>query len=383
VEGIVPEFLTLLHGVIDSPDIPLNVSRSYLQSDREVKKISTYITKKVSDRLKALFNEDRKQYEEKWDALKLFINYGILTEEGFYDRAKDFSLLKDTEGKYFTFDEYRKLIEATQKDKNDQLIYLYATDKDEQYSYIKAAQDKGYSVLLLDGQLDVPTIQTLEQKFEKSRFTRVDADTIDHLIQKEDTPKSNLSDNERDNLSAVFSSQMPKTEKAEYIVEVNALGEEQRPVIITQNEWMRRMKEMSRYQSGMNFYGQMPNAYNLVLNSDHRLIKEILGSFNTELSSELQPIENELKGQQARMAALNQQTEKKKPEEITQEEKDDKANTQKAIDEQNEKKQQLIKSYAEKNDLVHQLIDLALLQNGLLKGEALDRFLKRSIDLIK
>ena len=383
VEGIVPEFLTLLHGVIDSPDIPLNVSRSYLQSDREVKKISTYITKKVSDRLKALFNEDRKQYEEKWDALKLFINYGILTEEGFYDRAKDFSLLKDTEGKYFTFDEYRKLIEATQKDKNDQLIYLYATDKDEQYSYIKAAQDKGYSVLLLDGQLDVPTIQTLEQKFEKSRFTRVDADTIDHLIQKEDTPKSNLSDNERDNLSAVFSSQMPKTEKAEYIVEVNALGEEQRPVIITQNEWMRRMKEMSRYQSGMNFYGQMPNAYNLVLNSDHRLIKEILSSFNTELSSELQPIENELKGQQARMAALNQQTEKKKPEEITQEEKDDKANTQKAIDEQNEKKQQLIKSYAEKNDLVHQLIDLALLQNGLLKGEALDRFLKRSIDLIK
>ena len=383
VEGIVPEFLTLLHGVIDSPDIPLNVSRSYLQSDREVKKISTYITKKVSDRLKALFNEDRKQYEEKWDALKLFINYGILTEEGFYDRAKDFSLLKDTEGKYFTFDEYRKLIEATQKDKNDQLIYLYATDKDEQYSYIKAAQDKGYSVLLLDGQLDVPTIQTLEQKFEKSRFTRVDADTIDHLIQKEDTPKSNLSDNERDNLSAVFSSQMPKTEKAEYIVEVNALGEEQRPVIITQNEWMRRMKEMSRYQSGMNFYGQMPNAYNLVLNSDHRLIKEILGSFNTELSSELQPIENELKGQQARMAALNQQTEKKKPEEITQEEKDDKANTQKAIDEQNEKKRQLIKSYAEKNDLVHQLIDLALLQNGLLKGEALDRFLKRSIDLIK
>ena len=383
VEGIVPEFLTLLHGVIDSPDIPLNVSRSYLQSDREVKKISNYITKMVSDRLKALFNEDRKQYEEKWDALKLFINYGILTEEGFYDRAKDFSLLKDTEGKYFTFDEYRKLIEATQKDKNDQLIYLYATDKDEQYSYIKAAQDKGYSVLLLDGQLDVPTIQTLEQKFEKSRFTRVDADTIDHLIQKEDTPKSNLSDNERDNLSAVFSSQMPKTEKAEYIVEVNALGEEQRPVIITQNEWMRRMKEMSRYQSGMNFYGQMPNAYNLVLNSDHRLIKEILGSFNTELSSELQPIENELKGQQARMAALNQQTEKKKPEEITQEEKDDKANTQKAIDEQNEKKQQLIKSYAEKNDLVHQLIDLALLQNGLLKGEALDRFLKRSIDLIK
>ena len=247
VEGIVPEFLTLLHGVIDSPDIPLNVSRSYLQSDREVKKISTYITKKVSDRLKAIFNEDRKAFEEKWDDLKLFIHYGILTEENFYDRAKEFSLFKDTEGKYFTFDEYKTLIEAGQKDKNDTLVYLYATNKDEQYSYIKAAQDKGYSVLLLDGQLDVPCIQTLEQKFEKSRFTRVDSDTVDHLIQKEDKPKTDLSDTERDNLSAVFQSQMPTLDKAEFIVEVNALGAEQRPVVITQNEWMRRMKEMSRY----------------------------------------------------------------------------------------------------------------------------------------
>ena len=382
VEGIVPEFLTLLHGVIDSPDIPLNVSRSYLQSDREVKKISTYITKKVSDRLKAIFNEDRKQYEEKWDSLKLFINYGILTEEGFYDRAKDFALLKDTEGKYFTFDEYRKLIEASQKDKNDQLVYLYATDKEEQYSYIKAAQDKGYSVLLLDGQLDVPTIQTLEQKFEKCHFTRVDADTIDHLIQKEDDNKCSLPEAERDNLSAVFTSQMPKSDKAEYIVEVNALGEEQRPVVITQNEWMRRMKEMSRYQSGMSFYGQMPDSFNLVLNSDHRLIKEILTSFNNELADKLKPIESELKGQEARLAALNQQTEKK-PEEVTQEEKDDKQATQKAIDEQRDKKEQIISEYASKNDLVHQLIDLALLQNGILKGEALDKFLKRSIDLIK
>ena len=383
VEGIVPEFLTLLHGVIDSPDIPLNVSRSYLQSDREVKKISTYITKKVSDRLKAIFNEDRKAYEEKWDNLKLFINYGILTEDNFYDRAKDFSLLKDTEGKYFTFDEYKTLIEGSQKDKDGNLVYLYATDKDEQYSYIKAAQDKGYSVLLLDGQLDVPCIQTLEQKFEKSRFTRVDADTVDHLIQKDDQPKSNLSDAERDNLSAVFQSQMPKMEKAEFIVEVNALGEEQRPVVITQNEWMRRMKEMSRYQSGMSFYGQMPDSYNLVLNSDHRLVKDILTTFNTELAEQLKPIEGEIKGQEARLAALNQQTEKKKPEEITQEEKDDKANTQKAIDEQKDKKQALISGYAQKNDIVHQLIDLALLQNGMLKGEALDRFLRRSVELIK
>ena len=383
VEGIVPEFLTLLHGVIDSPDIPLNVSRSYLQSDREVKKISTYITKKVSDRLKAIFNEDRKQYEEKWDDLKLFINYGILSEEGFYDRAKEFALMKDTEGKYFTFDEYKMLIEASQKDKDDNLIYLYATDKDEQYSYIKAAQDKGYSVLLLDGQLDVPTIQTLEQKFEKSRFTRVDADTIDHLIRKADDKKDALPDDQRDNLSAVFMSQVPKNGKAEYMVQVEALGEEQRPVVITQNEWMRRMKEMSRFQQGMGFYGQMPDAYNLVLNSDHRLIKEVLNDAQAQLAEQLKPIEGEIKGQEARLAALNQQTEKKKPEEITQEEKDDKANTQKAIDEQKAKKQQLISDYAAKNDVVHQLIDLALLQNGMLKGEALDKFLQRSVELIK
>ncbi len=383
VEGIVPEFLTLLHGVIDSPDIPLNVSRSYLQSDREVKKISTYITKKVSDRLKAIFNEDRKAYEEKWDDLKLFINYGILTEENFYDRAKDFSLLKDTEGKYFTFDEYKTLIEAAQKDKDGNLIYLYATNKDDQYSYIKAAQDKGYSVLLLDGQLDVPCIQTLEQKFEKSRFTRVDADTVDHLIQKEDKPKTDLSDTERDNLSAVFQSQMPKLDKAEFIVEVNALGAEQRPVVITQNEWMRRMKEMSRYQSGMSFYGQMPDSFNIVLNSDHRLIKDILSTFNTQLSTDLAPIEAEIKGQEARLAALNQQTEGKKPEEISQDVKDDKANTQKAIDEQKAKKEGVISGFAAKNDIVHQLIDLALLQNGMLKGEALDKFLQRSVELIK
>ena len=383
VEGIVPEFLTLLHGVIDSPDIPLNVSRSYLQSDREVKKISTYITKKVSDRLKAIFNEDRKQYEEKWDDLKLFINYGILSEEGFYDRAKEFALMKDTEGKYFTFDEYKTLIEASQKDKDDNLIYLYATDKDEQYSYIKAAQDKGYSVLLLDGQLDVPTIQTLEQKFEKSRFTRVDADTIDHLIRKADDKKDALPDDQRDNLSAVFMSQVPKNGKAEYMVQIEALGEEQRPVVITQNEWMRRMKEMSRFQQGMGFYGQMPDAYNLVLNSDHRLIKEVLNDAQAQLAEQLKPIEGEIKGQEARLAALNQQTEKKKPEEVTQEEKDDKANTQKAIDEQKAKKQQLISDYAAKNDVVHQLIDLALLQNGMLKGEALDKFLQRSVELIK
>ena len=383
VEGIVPEFLTLLHGVIDSPDIPLNVSRSYLQSDREVKKISTYITKKVSDRLLSIFKEDRKAYEEKWDDLKLFINYGMLSEESFYDKAKEFALLKDVEGKHFTFDEYKTLIEANQKDKDDQLVYLYATDKEEQYSYIQAAKDKGYSVLLLDGQLDVPAIQMLEQKFEKSRFTRVDSDIIDRLIVKDDQPKSNLSDNDSANLSQVFKSQMPKMEKTEFMVEVQSLGEAQRPVVITQNEWMRRMKDMSRFQQGMNFYAQMPDTLNLVLNSDHRLVKEVLSTINSELSTELQPIESELKGQEARLAAIRQQQEKKKPEELTQDDKDMKSECEKAIEEQKQKKNSVLNGFAAKNDIIHQLIDLALLQNGMLKGEALDKFLKRSVDLIK
>ena len=383
VEGIVPEFLTLLHGVIDSPDIPLNVSRSYLQSDREVKKISTYITKKVADRLKAIFGEDRKQYEEKWDDLKLFINYGILSEEGFYDRAKDFALMKDVDGKYFTFDEYKKLIEASQKDKDDTLIYLYATDKEEQYSYIRAAQDKGYSVLLLDGQLDVPTIQTLEQKFEKSRFTRVDSDIIDRLIVKSDAPKSNLSEEDSDNLSAVFKSQLPKLDKSEFMVQVDALGEAARPVIITQNEWMRRMKEMSKFQQGMNFYGQMPDSFNIVLNSDHPLVRRVLDDTKAATAEALKPIDAELKGQEARLAAIRQQQDKKKYDELTQEDKDLKAEAEKAVQEQKDKKQNVLSSYAAQNDIVHQLIDLALLQNGMLKGEALDRFLKRSVDLIK
>ena len=383
VEGIVPEFLTLLHGVIDSPDIPLNVSRSYLQSDREVKKISTYITKKVADRLKAIFGENRKEYEEKWDDLKLFINYGILSEEGFYDRAKEFALMKDTEGKYFTFDEYKTLIEANQKDKDDQLVYLYATDKEEQYSYIKAAQDKGYSVLLLDGQLDVPTIQTLEQKFEKSRFTRVDSDIIDRLIIKSDAPKSDLSDEQSDNLSAVFRTQLPKIDHTEFMVQVDALGTEARPVVITQNEYMRRMKDMSKFQAGMGFYGQMPDSFNLVLNSDHPLVKKVLDESEAATAEALKPILAELKGQEARLAAIRQAQDKKKYDEITQEEKDQKAEAEKAVQAEKDKKTAVIADYAKGNSIVHQLIDLALLQNGMLKGEALDRFLKRSVDLIK
>ena len=353
VEGIVPEFLTLLHGVIDSPDIPLNVSRSYLQSDREVKKISTYITKKVADRLKSIFAENRKEYEEKWDDLKLFINYGILSEEGFYDRAKDFALMKDTEGKFFTFDEYKTLIEANQKDKDDQLVYLYATDKEEQYSYIKAAQEKGYSVLLLDGQLDVPTIQTLEQKFEKSRFTRVDSDIIDRLIVKSDAPKSELSEEQSDNLSAVFRTQLPKIEHTEFMVQVDALGTEARPVVITQNEYMRRMKEMSRFQPGMSFYGQMPDSFNLVLNANHPLVKKVLEESSSATEEALKPIIAELKGQEARLAAIRAAQDKKKYDELTQEDKDQKAEAEKAVQEQKDKKQAVIADYAKGNSVVH------------------------------
>ena len=391
VEGIVPEFLTLLHGVIDSPDIPLNVSRSYLQSDREVKKISTYITKKVADRLLALFKEDRKGYEEKWDDLKLFINYGMLSEESFYDRAKEFTLLKDTEDKYFTLDEYKTLIEGEQKDKNGTLVYLYATNKEEQYSYIEAAKDKGYSVLMADGQLDVPAIQMLEQKLATPgndgkggvRFTRVDSDIIDRLILKDDAPRTTLDHDMADNLSAVFKSQIPQMEKADFYVEVQNLGENRQPVTITQSEYMRRMKEMSRYQSGMSFYAQMPDSYSLVLNADHPLVKKVLDDCNTKTEEPLKPIEAELKGQEARLAALRQTQEKKKADELTQEEKDDKTNTEKAIQEQKDKKKQVLSDYGKQNDLVHQLIDLALLQNGMLRGEALDKFLRRSIELIK
>ena len=383
VEGIVPEFLTLLHGVIDSPDIPLNVSRSYLQSDRDVKKISTYITKKVADRLASIFKNDRKDYEEKWDDLKIFINYGMLSQDEFYDRAKDFALLKDVDGKYFTFEEYRTLIKDTQTDKDGNLIYLYANNKEEQYTYIEAARQKGYSVLLMDGQLDTPAVSMFEQKFEKSRFTRVDADIIERLIVKEDAPKQTLDADTADNLSQAFRSQMPSLEKTEFYVEVQALGENAQPVLITQSEYMRRMKDISRYQQGMSFYAEMPDTYSLVLNSDHPLIKKVLDDEKEKTEESLKPILSEIKGQEARLAALRQSQDKKKPEEITQEEKDDISNTQKTIDEQHSKKQQVIAEYAKGNDVLHQLIDLALLQNGMLKGAALDKFLKRSIDLIK
>lgn len=383
VEGIVPEFLTLLHGVIDSPDIPLNVSRSYLQSDANVKKIATYITKKVADRLQSIFKESRKEFEEKWDDLKLFINYGMLSESDFYERAKDFSLIKDTEGKYFTFEEYNTLIKDNQTDKEGYLVNLYTSNKEEQYSYIEAAKQKGYSVIDASGQLDVPLLSMLEQKQEKTRYVRVDSDIVDRIIQKEDAPKNNLSVEETDNLSEAFRSQIPTIEKADFTVDVQSLGESFQPVLVTQNEYMRRMKEMSQFQQGMGFYAQLPDSYNLVLNADHPLVKKILDDITANTAEELKPVASELKGQEARLAALHQSQDSKKTEELTQEEKDDMQNTQKTVSDLQDKKKAIVAAYAKGNDIVHQLIDLALLQNGMLQGAALDKFLKRSISLIK
>ena len=384
VEGIVPEFLTLLHGVIDSPDIPLNVSRSYLQSDANVKKISTYITKKVADRLNGIFKENRKEYEEKWQDLKLFVNYGMLSQPDFYDRAKDFSLFTDVDGKNFTFEEYKTLIKDNQTDKDGTLVYLYATEKEEQYSYIETARAKGYSVLLANGQLDVPTLSMLEQKFDKSRFVRVDSDVIDHIIAKKDETKGEkLGENDADTLTQAFQSQLPKVEKAEFMVSVEPLGESAQPIVATQNEYMRRMKEMSQYQQGMGFYAQMPDTYTIVLNSDHAIIKQILSESNTSTAEKLQPIRSEIKGLQAREAALRQAQGKKKPEEVTQNEKDELKNTEEELTKQRNEKNTVITDYAKNNNAIHQLIDLALLQNGLLKGAALDKFIKRSVDLIK
>ena len=383
VEGIVPEFLTLLHGVIDSPDIPLNVSRSYLQSDANVKKISKYITKKVADRLASIFKDDRKDYEQKWDDLKIFINYGMLSQDDFYDRAKDFVLLKDVDGKYFTYDEYKTLIKDNQTDKDGNLVYLYANDKEGEYSYIEAAKNKGYSVLLLDGQLDTPMVSMLEQKLEKTRFARVDADIVDRLIVKDDNKESELAKDDKDSLTETFRSQLPTMDHTEFYVDVQALGADNLPVLITQSEYMRRMKEASKYQAGMAFYAQMPDAFNLVLNSDHPLIKGVLDGEKQECGSQLSPVDSELKGLEARLAVLHQTQSAKKPEEITQEEKDDVKNTEHSIQEQRTKRTDIIAAYAKGNKVVHQLIDLALLQNGMLKGAALDSFLKRSVDMIK
>lgn len=383
VENIVPEFLTLLHGVIDSPDIPLNVSRSYLQSDSNVKKISTYITKKVCDRLLSIFKNDRKEYEEKWDNLKLFIHYGMLSEPDFYDKASKFSLLKDVEGKYFTYEEYRELIKENQTDKEGNLIYLYANNTEEQFSYIEAAKAKGYSVLLLDGQLDAPLVGLLEQKFEKSRFTRVDADVIDRLIAKESNAENALTPQETERLAMVFKAEMPYTEKTEFQVEVQSMGESASPVIITQSEYMRRMKEMSRIQPGMAFYGEMPDMYNFIVNADHPVVKAILADANAQLNNTLAPVEAELKGLEARHTALESAFKDKKEEEISADDREMLKQCNDSISEQKQKEKEIFSAYAKGNRTISQLLDIALLQNGQLKGAALDKFIKRSIDMIK
>ena len=383
VEGIVPEFLTLLHGVIDSPDIPLNVSRSYLQSDANVKKISSYITKKVSDKLASIFKTERADFEKKWDDIKIFIHYGLLSEQDYYDKAKAYFLFKDTDGKYFTLEEYNTLVKENQTNKDGQVVYLYANDPEAQYTYIQAAKDKGYSVLLMDGQLDTPLVGMLEQKLEKTTITRVDSDTVDRLILKEDVKKEMLDEERSSKLSAIFNSLMPRTDKTDFHVEAQPMGEDQLPVMITQSEYMRRMNEMSRLQPGMSFYGEMPDMYNLVLNTDSPLIKQVLAHSEEQTVEALKPIEAEIRGLSARQAVLRQEQDKKKPEEITQEEKDDLKKCSEDIQEQNRMKNDVLAQYAQSNAQVHQLIDLALLQNGMLKGEALNRFVKRSIDLIK
>ena len=383
VEGIVPDFLTLLHGVLDSPDIPLNVSRSYLQSDSNVKKISTYITKKVSDRLQSIFKNDRKQFEEKWNDLKIFINYGMLTQEDFYDRAKDFALFTDTDGKQYTFDEYKTLIKDNQTDKDNTLIYLYANNKDEQYSYIEAAKNKGYNVLLMDGQLDIAVVSMLEQKFDKVRFTRVDSDVIDNLIVKEDKKNEVLEAAKQEALSAMFKSQLPKMDKTEFYVVAQAMGEGAAPVMITQSEYMRRMKEMANIQAGMSFYGDMPDMFNLVLNADHPLVKEVLAGEEQACAADIVPIQLSMDDTNNRRNALKKSHEGKKDEEIPTAEKDELSELDKKWEELKTKKEAVLADYASKNPVVRQLIDLALLQNGMLKGEALNNFVKRSIELIK
>ena len=383
VEGIVPEFLTLLHGVIDSPDIPLNVSRSYLQSDANVKKISGYITKKVSDKLASIFKNDREEFEKKWDDIKIFIHYGMLSQDDYYDKAKQYFLLKDTDGKHYTLDEYAEKVKENQTNKDGQVVYLYANDTDAQYTYIEAAKNKGYNVLMMDGQLDTPLTSMLERKLEKTTFTRVDADVIDRLIQKEDTKRELLEAERADKLTHIFNSQMPRTDKVDYHVEAQPLGEDQLPIMIIQSEYMRRMKEMARLQPGMSFYGDMPDMYTLVLNTDAPLIKKVLDESEEATKESLSSIEAELRGLNARQAVLRQEQEKKKPEDITQEEKDDLKKCGEDIQEENKKKNDVLKAYADGNERVHQLIDLALLQNGMLKGEALTRFVKRSVSMIE
>lgn len=383
VEGIVPDFLMLLQGVIDSPDIPLNVSRSYLQSDSNVKKISGYITKKVSERLQEIFNSDRKQFEEKWDDLKIFIEYGMLSDEKFYERAQKFVLLKDTEDKYYTLDEYKKLIEGNQTDKDGQLVYLYATDKEAQYSYIDTAVSRGYDVLLMNGQLDPHFIGMLEQKLEKSRFVRVDSDLIDKLIKKSDTTSNTaLDEQQRDMMTSVFKSQIPAMEKSDFLVMFEPVGATAQPIVITQNEFMRRMKDMAAIQSGMAFYGELPDSYNLIVNTDHPLSQKVIADTESACKSELTPILDELKTVNEEIERLQEAKKDKKDDEIPVADKEALKRAEEKAKELRAKESGILKTYADRTPLVRQLVDLALLSNNMLKGEALSKFIKRSVEML-
>ena len=383
VQGIVPDFLTLMHGVIDSPDIPLNVSRSYLQSDSNVKKISTYISKKVSDRLAQIFKNDRKEFEEKWNDLKIFIHYGMLTEEDFYDKANKFSLLQDTDGNKYTYEEYKNLVSAEQTDKEGNVIYLYSNDKEKEYSFIENAKNKGYNVLLMDGQLDVALISLLEQKFEKTRFTRVDSDIIDNLIVKEEKKESTMGATQREVLTGVFESLLPKMEKKEFHVMTQAMGETAAPVMITQAEYMRRMKDMAAIQGGMSFYGDMPDMYTLLLNEEHPLIKRVLENAESACAEKLQPLNEKSESLESRRKALYDARTGKKSEDIPQSEKDELFEIEKEITATKSEKEGILAEYAAGDNTVKQLIDITLLQNNMLTGEALNNFVKRSIELMQ
>ena len=383
VEGIVPDFLTLMHGVIDSPDIPLNVSRSYLQSDSNVKKISTYISKKVSDRLQQIFKNDRKEFEEKWNDLKIFIHYGMLTEEDFYDKASKFSLLQDTDGNKYTYEEYKNLVSSEQTDKEGNVIYLYSNNKEKEYSFIENAKNKGYNVLLLDGQLDVALISLLERKFEKTRFTRVDSDSVENLILKEDYKSSQLTESKREVLTGIFESQLPTMEKKEFHVQTQPMGENGAPVMITQAEYMRRMKDMASIQAGMSFYGEMPDMYNLLLNEEHPLIKRVLANAEEACADKLQPIDEKKESLESRRKALYDARSSKKEDEVPQSEKDELFEIEKEITAAKSEKEAILAQYAADNSTVKQLIDITLLQNNMLSGEALNNFVKRSIELMK
>ena len=379
VEGVVPDFLMLLQGVIDSPDIPLNVSRSYLQSDSAVKKISSYITKKVSSRLDEIFKNSRQEYEQKWDDIKIFIEYGMLTDEKFCDAAMKFVLVKDTDNKYYTLDEYLTLVEAAQTDKDQNIIYLYATDPVAQYTYINAAMDKGYNVLLMDGQLDSHFIGMLEQKLQKTQFVRVDSDVIDNLIRKSDRREADITPLQRNIMTTLFQSQLPKDDKVNFLVSFESLSPTDMPILITQNEYMRRMKDMAALQPGMSFYGELPDSYNLTVNTTHPLVERIRDKATLALSDKVSPIADKIDADNAKINAIHDATNGNKP---TDEQSEELKSLEGSVAASREEQNKIISDYASQQSDVNQLIDLALLGNGLLRGEHLNKFIRRSVELM-